>query len=204
MLGDNPQDERLRPVASPITSTNEPLVAPFPDEQLHDTLLGIFRQRVDPLVRIMHWPTFLEHARAFRRRKLGQIHGSPGGQYTTSFFPDRPYNEIQQALYPPPTVQSQNPGPYPASASFSGDDASFTALLFSVYYAATVSVVDSPNPPDLGQNISVLSLASSFKSEVMNRAMSLNEGIARSGSLQMLQAMVLYLVSSIAIIIVYS
>jgi hypothetical protein len=125
-------------------------------------------------------------ARAHRPTSLQGV----GGYYTASGF-----EPPQQSLYSHPSLVSTRS----QSQSYSGPsaivpDPSFLGLLYTVYYAAAVSIMDSPHPPDLGPNVSAFDLAASFRHEVATRVLSLNENMARSESLTMIQAVLLALV----------
>ncbi|KAF2737800.1 hypothetical protein EJ04DRAFT_86987 [Polyplosphaeria fusca] len=148
---------------------------PLLSDQLHELLLNLFSHRVDPLIRILHWPSFLARAKCFRRRRAAQI---PTDDARYPYFAEAAYDASQQYLE----------SSYPEML-----DSTFMALLYSVYYAALVSVIDSPSPPDLGPHINVFSLITTFKREVTNRVLPMNDAVARNQSLEVLQAAVLYL-----------
>lgn len=143
------------------------------DEHLHGILLGIYSNRVDPIVRVLHWPSFLERCNAFRQGTPVRIQAT---SYPTAFSSGASFDALQP----------------PASAS---TDATFSALLHSVYYAALASIIHCSNPPDLGQNVNALSLWSTFRRETYVRcSCSAGGRPAQVESLEMLQALVLYLV----------
>jgi hypothetical protein len=168
---------------------------PLPGDQLHEKLLNIFSHHVDPLIRLVHWPSFLERSRVFRQRRASYPHTSPISQYPNSYFPGAPFDPSQQVVFPnPPVLPSQGQALHPQPVVTASSDSAFLALLYSIYYAAVISVIDSPTPPDLGQSFSVFDLASTFKREVTSRVLSLNEKVASSESLEMLQALILSLV----------
>jgi hypothetical protein len=73
-------------------------------------------------------------------------------------------------------------------------EAEFAGLLFSVYYAALLSLVDDPQVVDFARSINACELAAGFKREVATRVMSIEGGIGKP-SLLLLQAMTLVLVS---------
>ncbi|KAH7132193.1 fungal-specific transcription factor domain-containing protein [Dendryphion nanum] len=150
------------------------------DEQLHETLLSIFRHRVDPLVRVLHWPSFIERARLYRHPASPQTHQTGSDQFAGPYFTENQFNTPRQnGMQPPGPPHNQQTNQH------------FVALLYTVYYAAIVAIIDSPNPPELGQDISVFN--HSFKREVMNRVLSLDKRVKLPESLQILQAMVLWL-----------
>jgi hypothetical protein len=162
----------------------------LPDDRLHETLLNTFRQRVDPLVRLLHWPSFLEQCHAVRQGTVSQNEESSNTQYPSNFFPSTQFDTAQQTLYSNTRiVPSQNP----SSRTMSPDPA-FIGLLYSVYYAAVVSVIHGPNPPDLGNNVNPFSLMATFKGEVTKRVLALDGNASEPQSLQSLQAMTLALV----------
>lgn len=167
----------------------------LPDDQLHDTLLSIFRHRVDPLVRVLHWPSFVEKSRAFRRRTQPETESSPHLQYSSGYYSAAGFDASPQRMYPNPSIlSSQGQSPYAESSPAVSIDPSFVGLLYAVYYAAVVSVIDSPNPPSLGDNINAFDLSTTFKREIGIRVMAPAAGVARTQSIELLQAMVITLV----------
>ena len=166
--------------------------SPLLDDHLHDTLLGVFSHQVNPLVRIIHWPSFVEQARALRHSRKSQVYPSTVSQYSESYFSAPPFDAAQQGIYPDPSMVSS-----PGQTIHSRSDSAFLALLYSVYYAATLAIMDSSTAPDLGNNITAFDLATTFKQEISTRISALNEDIADSESLEMLQALVLNLVRKI-------
>lgn len=183
----------------PTSTTNAALHnehnPPLPGDQLHEKLLNIFSHHVDPLIRLVHWPSFLERSRVFRQRRASYAHTSPISQYPNPYFPGASFDPSQQVVFPnPPVVPSQGQALHTRPVVAVSSDSAFLALLYSIYYAAVISIIDSPTPPDLGQSFSAFDLASTFKREVTSRVLSLNESIASSESLEMLQALVLSLV----------
>ncbi|KAF2113072.1 fungal-specific transcription factor domain-containing protein [Lophiotrema nucula] len=200
LLGDNDSaafesaSEPAGPSPLDSSSSESEMELPLPNDQLHETLLSLYSHRVDSLVRVLHWPSFVEQSRAFRRRKAAKLHAPEGTTFSNTYYADPSFDPSQQGMYSTtPIVPSQSSEQLSNTRSLAAFDLGFTALLYSVYYAAVVSVIDSPNPPDLGRNINAFSLAATFKREVTNRVMSLDAKVARSESLEMLQAMVLHL-----------
>ncbi|PVH95492.1 hypothetical protein DM02DRAFT_148881 [Periconia macrospinosa] len=168
---------------------------PLVDDRLHDVLLGVFSQRVDPLIHILHWPSFLERCHEYRRH--ASSHASPAMAAVSSFAgaysTGTPYNS-------PPAMPYSNPAGLPANtaplrstpATFSTEE-NFLTLLYSVYFASLVSIIQSPNPPNLGQNINSVTLCASVKREVLKRISKLDNGPTRADSIDTIQAMVLYI-----------
>jgi hypothetical protein len=183
----------------PASTTNPVLQnehsPPLPGDQLHEKLLNIFSHHVDPLIRLVHWPSFLERSRVVRQRRVSHMHASPISQYSNPYFPSASFDASQQVVFSNPSaVPSQGQELHPRSVLDASSDSAFLALLYSIYYAAVISIVDSPSPPDLGKSFSAYELAATFKREVTSRVLSLNESVASSESLEMLQALVLSLV----------
>lgn len=206
MLGTRTGDPVVPVVHRPETpiASRELREPSFPDERLHETLLRVFHDHVDPLIRLLHWPSFEKQCRAFwKRRSLhipvhAQLRMSPGPQYSTNYFPRPSYETPQTQLYPgPPDEQPQSQASYENISDTAEFDTAFMAVLYSIYYAAAVSLLDNRNPPDLGRNIDAINLVAIFKREITNHVIPLNDGILNAGSLPILQAIVLYLVSSI-------
>lgn len=163
----------------------------LPDDSLHETLLNTFRCHVDPLVRLLHWPSFLEQCQIFRQRTASPAEERSNSQYSSPFFPSAQFETAPQTMYSNPRiVPSQNP-----TSRTKSPDPAFIGLLYSVYYAAIVSIVHGPSPQDLGSNINPFSLMATFKGEVAKRVLALDGSVARPQSLQALQAMTLALVS---------
>ena len=162
----------------------------LPDDRLHETLLNLFRHRVDPLARVLHWPSFLRDCESLRRR-LAQAQGPLSMQQPVNYYAGPEFVPSQQGPYS--NLATQDHQPLYASSSRSITDGSFIALLYTVYYAAAIPVQDSPHPPDLGQNVSIFDLAAAFRNEVTPRVLSLNEH-AKVESIPRIQAVVLALV----------
>jgi hypothetical protein len=156
-------------------------------------LINLFRSRVDPLVRILHWPSFLEQYRSFRQRLDLQSDSSEDAQFPRTFYAGAESKAPLATLY-----SNLSGAAVPAQKSaFSAAvfDMSFGGLLFAVYYAALVSVIHDPNPPDLGCNIDPITLAATFKREVFTRVSALDNGAA-TPSMVLLQGMTISLVST--------
>lgn len=195
MVQDSPQEPGAADSSPTSSSTDQSQAFHFLDDSLHETLLNIFRHRVDPLVRILHWPSFLEQYRSLRRRRTSHAQGSPNPQYSGNYYPATGFEPTEQRLYSGhPIVPTQGQRPYPDLPADTMHDIAFMGLLYAVYYAAVVSILDSPNQPDLGQNLSAFNLASTFRQEVTTRVFTFDETTARVQSIQILQAMVLALV----------
>ncbi|CAI6341917.1 unnamed protein product [Periconia digitata] len=165
------------------------------DDRLHDLLLSVFSQRVDPLVHVLHWPSFLERCHEYRQRSSART--SPAAttvpNYPSAYPPGASYNS-------PAAIQFANPATIPSSTTslqstrpISPSDDTFLTLLYSVYYASLVSIVHSPNPPNLDQNNSPIALFTAIKREISTRMSRLENQISRSDSIGMLQAMILYI-----------
>jgi hypothetical protein len=165
-----------------------------PNDQLHDILLNIFRQRVDPLLRLIHWPKFLETCRDYRRKSASQVSTRSTPQYAGGFYPDASFDPSGQLYTQATVMQAQNPGLYTAIPESASSNAAFSALLYSIYYAAIISIIDNPRPPDLGPDINVFNMEAVFRKEVTTRVIRSHEGFAKTASMEMLQAMVLNLV----------
>jgi hypothetical protein len=169
---------------------NEGLL-PLVDDQLHDILLGVFSHRVDPIIGILHWPTFLERCRVFRRRTCPPAQVPAVPNYPSAYPPGTSYDSPHSIPFAnPATMQSDSEPP-----TSSTTDATFLTLLYSVYFASLVSIIHSPTPPELGQNVNPVTLWNAFKREVTTRISKLDGKLARAESIEMLQAMVLYMVS---------
>lgn len=194
MLGGNTQHHD-GPASTTSASLQNEHSPPLPGDQLHEKLLGIFSHHVDPMIRLIHWPSFLERSRSFRQRRASHARTSPISPYPNAYFSGAPFDASQPVVFPnPPVVPSQSQSIHPRPIAATSSDSAFLGLLYSVYYAAVISVMDSPNPPDLGQSFTAFDLATTFKREITSRVLSLNESVASSESLEMLQALVLSLV----------
>ncbi|KAF1996052.1 hypothetical protein P154DRAFT_328190 [Amniculicola lignicola CBS 123094] len=157
------------------------------DDHLHELLLSIFSHRVDPLIRLLHWPSFLQRCHIFRRASSSQVHQSPNPQFSNPYYSGASFNTSPQTVY-----SRSSESAYSGAIQGDSSDYTFKALLSSVYYAAIVAVIDSPNPPELGHNINAFRLAATFKKEVSIRALDCKD-VNCLGSLEMLQAIVLYM-----------
>lgn len=167
------------PEESPTgNSTNRDPRLSLPDDRLHETLLNLFRKRVDPLIRIIHWPSFQERCSTFRSNR---------GPYS-----ETGYSLQQQGSYQSvPIVPSQGNSPYPqVSGTSPWED--FAGLLYAVYYAAAISLVEDPNRPQIGANINTYSLAATYKQEATTRILTCDP--STRSSLESLQATILILV----------
>jgi hypothetical protein len=74
-------------------------------------------------------------------------------------------------------------------------EAAFVGLLYSVYYAAVVSVIDEQSAPGLDERFDAIKLANTFKKEVSTRLLSVDRNMA-TPPIQLLQGIVLALVSN--------
>ncbi|KAF2876440.1 hypothetical protein BDV95DRAFT_602419 [Massariosphaeria phaeospora] len=194
MLGAVPYNVNTAEPVNQDISPSEEQAPPFLDDQVHDLLLTLFSHRVDPLIRVLHWPSFIERVNEYRRRTTSTMRTSPGSQFSNAYYSVPSFDPSQQGIYPnPPTVRSRDQPGYGPSRSIVSSEPAFVTLLHTVYYAAIVSVIESPNPPDLGQNIDIMSLAQTYKRVVANRVLALGGNALRYGSLEALQAMVLAL-----------
>jgi hypothetical protein len=161
------------------------------DDQLHEILLGIYGQRVDPIVRILHWPTFLERCRMFRQATLSRVQASGASNYPGVYTESSPVPTFanQANLLPQHGISSKSP---PESASIGP---AFVALLYSVYFAAMTAIQHSANVPDFGSNVDPVSLCCTFRKDVSAR-IGLEQGKnVRIESVEMLQAIVVFMVS---------
>lgn len=154
-------------------------VMPMVDDRLHEILLGVYGQRVDPIVRVLHWPTFLEKCRIFRQGS--NYPGAYAEASPTTTFANPASVLPQRGAHPKRSIESASIG------------STFVAVLYSVYFAAMASICHSANPPDLG-NVNSITLWSTFQKEVSTRIGVADGKYVRTESVEMLQAMVLYMV----------
>ena len=161
------------------------------DDRLHETLLEAFSHRVDPIVRVLHWPSFQEKCIAFRQRRRSQMHLSTGSSYTGAYVQEAQYSAPQRSPYPTSPISAMGT----EKKSTTGSDRAFSTLLCAVYYASIISIVHGPNACDLAQNINAVGLWSSLRREMTSRLNIMDETFVQAASMELLQAMVLYLVS---------
>ncbi|ORY12068.1 hypothetical protein BCR34DRAFT_307324 [Clohesyomyces aquaticus] len=185
------QQHGSHPAIESLSERDDP---PFLENHLHDLLLNVYSHRVDPLIRILHWPTFLKRCRAFRQSSSSRARSqSPVPDFSSPYFPSLPFGTTNQGMLPnTPVVPSQGQVSMAHSATANPSNASFIALLWSVYYAAVLSVMDGPTPPELGPDFHPLALAPSLRKEVVDRVLSLSE-LIRNPSIELLQASVIVL-----------
>lgn len=189
MLATGPDGSGAFEFAPHGASANQDPRLSLPDDHLHEILLSVFRTGVDPLVRLLHWPSFLLQCQSFRQRMVSQPDGSSNAHH---YRRDTGFDAARSGEYHVPSAVSAQGQPIHSRASRAvSDDQAFGGLLYSVYYAAVMSVVDSPNPPELGSGINAFNLVSSFKREIDIRVMALDV----KPSIQLLQGLVLVLVS---------
>lgn len=169
------------------------------DDRLHETLLEAFSHRVDPIVRVLHWPSFQEKCSTFRRRRRSQMQIPVGAAYTGAYVQDPHYSAQQTSPFSSsaiPTIQGPTlGGDKQPSTNF---DRAFATLLCTVYYASIISIIHGPNPSDLAQSINAVGLWSSLRREMTSRLNIMDESFVQATSMELLQAMVLYLVSDLA------
>jgi hypothetical protein len=153
---------------------------------------------VDPLIRLLHWPSFLEQSHAFRQAVLAQNLELAETPFQRSSYPESGYGPQQQPHYQRvPMVPSQRSLPRTQAHKISSYS-DFAGLLYAVYYAAVVSLLEDPSQPQLGTNINNYNLARTYKREATSRVAP--TGTSVNGSLESLQAMVLMLVRDHGII----
>lgn len=160
------------------------------DDRLHETLLEAFGHRVDPIVRVLHWPSFQEKCIMFRQKRRSQMQMSTNPAYTGAYVQDPQFPTSQPTQYTAPAVGPLG-GEKKETAS---SDRAFSTLLCAVYYAAIISIVHGPNPSDLAQSINAVGLWSSLRREMTSRLNIMDETFVQAASMDLLQAMVLYLV----------
>jgi hypothetical protein len=167
------------------------------DDQLHETLLEAFSHRVDPIVRVLHWPSFQEKCDIFRQGRRSQMQIPAATSYTRAYVQDTHYSAQQTSPFTGSTIPNiQGPtlgGDKQSNTSF---DRAFATLLCTVYYASIISIVHGPNPSDLAQSINAVGLWSSLRREMTSRLNIMDESFVQAASMELLQAMVLYLVSN--------
>ncbi|KAJ4344582.1 uncharacterized protein N0V89_012326 [Didymosphaeria variabile] len=164
------------------------------DDRLHETLLEAFGHRVDPIVRVLHWPSFQEKCNIFRQRRRSQMQMQAGSPYAGAYVQETHYPAPQTSPFTGsaiPTIQSPSlGGDKQSSTSF---DRAFATLLCAVYYASIISIVHGPNPSDLAQSINAVGLWSALRREMTSRLNIMDESFVQAASMELLQAMVLYL-----------
>ncbi|KAF2441171.1 hypothetical protein P171DRAFT_488738 [Karstenula rhodostoma CBS 690.94] len=164
------------------------------DDQLHETLLEAFSHRVDPIVRVLHWPSFEDKCSIFRRRRRSQMQMPVGAAYTGAYVQDPHYSAQQPSPFTGSAIRTiQGPtlgGDKQSSTNF---DRAFATLLCTVYYASIISIIHGPNPSDLAQSINAVGLWSSLRREMISRLNIMDESFVQAASMELLQAMVLYL-----------
>lgn len=198
MLGSSSTSGQMELPQSASTSNQDPRLS-LPDSQLHDTLLNIYRNRVDPLVRILHWPTFLEQSKAFRQGVENPTEGASNPQYSSNYFLTPGYTAQQGYYSNMPITSSQGENIYAEAVALARTDGAFVGLLYTVYYSAVISMIDAPTPPELGTRMDLFELARAFKKEIGARVMT-NDRVDSRSTIPLLQAMVLALVSHASII----
>lgn len=165
------------------------------DDRLHETLLEAFSHRVDPIVRVLHWPSFHDKCAVFRRRRRTQMQMSAGSSYTNAYVQDPHYSAPAPSSFADPGIPSlQGPTVGANKHSSRSFDRAFATLLCSVYYASIISIVHGPNPSDLAQSINAIGLWSALRREMTSRLNIMDESFVQAASMELLQAMVLYLV----------
>ncbi|KAF9730618.1 hypothetical protein PMIN04_010229 [Paraphaeosphaeria minitans] len=164
------------------------------DDQLHEILLETFSHRVDPIVRVLHWPSLQEKGSIFRQRRRSQMHMPVGAAYTGAYVQDPHYSAQQISPFTGstiPTIQGPNlSGDKQSNTSF---DRAFATLLCTVYYASIISIIHGPNPSDHSQSFNAVVLWSSLRRELTSRLNIMDESFVQAASMELLQAMVLYL-----------
>jgi hypothetical protein len=165
-------------------------VMPMVDDRLHEILLGVYGQRVDPIVRVLHWPTFLEKCRIFRQGALAHVQTTAASNYTGAYVEASPATTFAN----PASLLPQRGAHSKSSIESASIGSTFVAVLYSVYSAAMASICHSANPPDLGQNVNSITLWSTFQKEVSMRIGLADGKYVQTESVEMLQAMVLYMV----------
>lgn len=183
-------DATLETSAQSSSSTFHRDILPMVDERMHDVLLRVYAQRVDPIVRILHWPSFLEKSRSFRERTLVHIQTATNPTYAAVYGEPTP----TAAFTSPAAGLAQHGMPAKGSATLSGSESAFGALLSSVYFAALTSVQHGPHLPELGPCADSVALWSALKKDVSNRTGLLGGHFVQTESVDMLQAMVLFMV----------
>jgi hypothetical protein len=165
-------------------------VLPMVDDRLHEILLGVYGQRIDPIVRVLHWPSFLEKCRIFRQGTLAHVQTTATPNYPGAYAQTSPVTTYTN----PTNLLPQRSTDSKSLMESSSIGSAFVALLYSVYCAAMASICHSTNQPDLGQNINPVTLWSTFQKEVSSRITLVDGKYVRTESVEMLQAIVLYMV----------
>ncbi|KAF2658318.1 hypothetical protein K491DRAFT_276236 [Lophiostoma macrostomum CBS 122681] len=130
------------------------------------------------------------------RGKSSRSHGPTNVQEAGGYYAASGFEQPQPSLYAHQALTStRNQTHAYSSSSTSIQDPSFLGLLYTVYYAAAVSIMDSPHPPALGENVSAFDLVASFRHEVATRVLSLNENTSRYESISIIQAILLALMA---------
>ncbi|KAF2281062.1 uncharacterized protein EI97DRAFT_19444 [Westerdykella ornata] len=161
----------------------------LPDESLHEILLDVFRKRVDPLVRVLHLPTFLDQYRAFKQT-MYQRDEISAQSLPSTYYPVNVLAPQQgECVNIPPTASPHQRSTSKPEALKLPSEA-FVGLLYSVYYAAVVTLIEDPNQVEIGHGVDIFNLAATLKREVQERVMRIGTDTPRS-SLQLLQGMVL-------------
>ncbi|PSN65346.1 hypothetical protein BS50DRAFT_589758 [Corynespora cassiicola Philippines] len=156
----------------------------LPNEELHETLLLLFSTRVDPFVRVLHWPSFAGKSAVLRsktqKRSLHQ-----GGAYMGTYFPALPQSgRYRSPRVGPTSTEAASTGP---RISNPAHNSAFLALLYAVYFAAVISVVDGPNPHEL-RNYSAFELLATFEREIKKRVVYPDEDLVHLDSIEFIQA----------------
>lgn len=150
-------------------------------------LIQLYIQKVDPLIRIMHVPSFLHRLQLYQARSTQSAQFSPPIRYPSTYLSD----QSGHGTYPNP------PSTLPSQFESNTTNRAFETLLFAVYYAAIICAIGSPSTPYFGKDVDLHALAASYKREIItNTALVDDTEYVRSGSLEMLQAVVLMLVST--------
>ncbi|KAF2750005.1 hypothetical protein M011DRAFT_285979 [Sporormia fimetaria CBS 119925] len=176
LLGIQASIERPNPeiFTGSTSNTQDPRLT-LPDEALHDALLQVFRSRVDPLVHVLHWPTFSAKCKAFRGPLAAQDHVLSERRFMASSYADKvPQEQLHESVPLPLRVDS------------------FSALLCAVYYSALLTLTENPHPVDFRLHIDVQGLLAIFRREVQTRLFNVR-GEHSISSLETLQAMTLVL-----------
>ncbi|KAF2645722.1 hypothetical protein P280DRAFT_128144 [Massarina eburnea CBS 473.64] len=145
------------------------------------------------MIRILHWPSFLDRCRAFRKSTAADAQETSVSNFPSAYATGSAYDSRQSIPFAHPTILPSDSGKMQTNVTVPPSDAAFGTLLYSVYFASLVSIIHSPNPPDLDQNVNAGTLWATFKSEVTTRISKLDGKLARADSIEMLQAMILYI-----------
>jgi len=164
------------------------------DDQIHETLLETFSQRVDPIIRVLHWPSFVERCNAFRNGRP-QVEISSGSSFPSAYAQNSSFDPSQALPFPGPPIAA---APQGAAGRYKHNptltDHALSTLLCSVYYAAISSIIHGPNPSELN-HINVVNIWSAMKKELTSRLNIMDDSFAHSASIELLQATILFLVS---------